>query len=88
MHTFITITKVKTNGHRLLDITYSDGKQNTVDLTPFFSMELYRPLQNQSEFKKVYIDKETGTIMWPCGADFDPDTLYNWDIYQKEFTNR
>ena len=27
-------------------------------------------------FSKVAVDRETGTVVWPGGADLAPDTLY------------
>jgi Protein of unknown function (DUF2442) len=29
-----------------------------------------------SGFAKVIVDAETGTVVWPGGADLAPDTLY------------
>jgi hypothetical protein len=40
--------------------------------------ELYGPLQNLDTFNRVTIDSEVHTLVWPNGADFDPETLHNW----------
>jgi hypothetical protein len=33
-------------------------------------------LKDGREFAKVRVDPELGTIVWPNGADLDPDVLY------------
>jgi hypothetical protein len=32
-------------------------------------------------FNQVEIDPEIHTLVWPNGADFDPETLHNWPKY-------
>ncbi len=49
---------------------------------------MFSPLKNLDLFNQVKIDPEIHTIIWPNGADFDPETLYNWDKYEKELTDR
>ena len=34
------------------------------------------PLKNQTEFVKLRLDEELGTVVWPNGADFAPEFLY------------
>ena len=41
--------------------------------------ELYSPLRNRELFEQVTVDQEVGTIVWPNGADFDPDMIYLWE---------
>ena len=43
--------------------------------------ELYGPLYDEKMFDQVEIDPEVHTLVWPNGADFDPETLYNWPEY-------
>ena len=38
---------------------------------------MVEPLHNDPQlFRKVRVDRELGTIVWPNGADLDPDVLH------------
>jgi hypothetical protein len=37
---------------------------------------MFEPLRDLDEFRKVAVDRELGTIVWPNGADLDPDVLH------------
>lgn len=37
---------------------------------------IFAPLKEQSYFTQVRVSSEAGTIVWPNGADLDPDVLY------------
>ena len=37
---------------------------------------MFEPLREPEEFRKVTVDPELGTIVWPNGADLDPDVLH------------
>ena len=45
---------------------------------------MYGPLQDEGVFEQVEIDPEVHTLVWPNGADFDPETLHNWPRYAEE----
>jgi hypothetical protein len=62
--------------HRLY-LRFEDGVEGTVDLKDLIRFEgVFAPLQHQTEFERVYVDPELGTICWPNGADLDPVVLY------------
>mgnify|MGYP000885105891 CR=1 FL=1 len=44
--------------------------------------KMYGPLKDFDLFQKVQVNPEVATIEWPNGADFDPETLYNWSHYK------
>ncbi len=35
-----------------------------------------RPMHDPTEFAKLRVDHDAGTIVWPNEADFAPETLY------------
>ncbi len=57
---------------------FTDGSEATVDLAPWVAGKggVFGPLQNAAFFAQVTVDREAGTIVWPNGADVDPDVLY------------
>jgi hypothetical protein len=51
---------------------------------PVLEGPMYGMLRDEELFKQVRIDAEVHTLVWPNGADFDPETLYNWPKYADE----
>lgn len=66
-------------GNYSIEITFDDGRIVLVDLEPVLVGELYGPLRDKRLFNEVKIDPEVNTLVWPNGADFDPNTLHDWD---------
>ena len=60
----------------LLDITFDNGTRKTVDLKPLLTGEMFEPLQDEDQFRKLTIDPISKTIVWPNGADLAPEALY------------
>jgi hypothetical protein len=46
--------------------------------------EVFRALQDLKMFNSVELDTRFGTVQWPNGADFDPETLHDWPKYREE----
>jgi len=59
-----------------------------INLEPVLYGELYEPLRDHDFFRQVTVDAEAGTIVWPNGADFDPDLLFAWDEHVKAFAKQ
>jgi len=58
-------------------LAFSDGVEKVVDLSPLLRGPIFEPLRADPElFRAVRVDEELGTIVWPNGADMDPDVLY------------
>ena len=58
-------------------LTFTDGTEKTVDLTPYLRGPVFEPLLNDPQvFRAMCVDEELGTIVWPNGADICPDVLY------------
>ena len=48
-----------------------------VDLEGELWGPMFEPLRaNADLFRQVHVDEELGTIVWPNGADMDPDVLH------------
>ncbi|HEX5082593.1 MAG TPA: DUF2442 domain-containing protein [Blastocatellia bacterium] len=73
----VFICSVKPLEKFLVRLVFSDGKQKDVDLEPLLRGPIFEPLRRDPElFCAVKVDEELGTIVWPNGADMDPDVLY------------
>ncbi|MCI0441082.1 MAG: DUF2442 domain-containing protein [Chloroflexi bacterium] len=60
-----------------LHLRFEDGVEGEVDVAEMVRFEgVFAPLRNRSEFLRVSVNSESGTICWPNGADLDPDVLY------------
>jgi hypothetical protein len=47
-----------------------------VDLSGDLCGPMAEPLQNPDYFRRVRVDPELGTVVWPNGDDLDPDVLH------------
>ncbi|MGA2193986.1 MAG: DUF2442 domain-containing protein [Bryobacteraceae bacterium] len=64
-------------GDYRLYLRFEDGVEGVVDLAPHLSFQgVFEPLRDQAYFAQVRADPELGTVVWPNGADLDPDVLY------------
>jgi len=62
-------------------IEFDDGEEREIDFKPVLEGEMYGALKEERIFNQVELDPEVHTLVWPNGADFDPETLRNWDQY-------
>lgn len=87
-HTFIKIIAVDIHERYSLRVHFDNGTVKEIDLESVLYGELYEPLRDPDFFRQVMVDDEVGTIVWPNGADFDPDLLYTWDEHVKAFASQ
>ncbi len=59
-----------------LRLTFDDGLKKKVNLRRFLRGPVFKPVLDPAYFARVFVDPELGTIVWPNGADFAPETLY------------
>ena len=60
----------------VLHLRFADGTEGDVDLEQELEGEVFIPLKDQTYFKKFAIHRELHTVVWPNGADFAPEFLY------------
>ncbi|WP_156023590.1 DUF2442 domain-containing protein [Sulfobacillus thermosulfidooxidans] len=58
----------------LLVLKFKDGDLRVFDMKPMLWGEMFEPLRAKDLFNQVRV--EDGTIVWPNGADIDPELLY------------
>jgi hypothetical protein len=70
------ITAVSVVSHGVLRLTFADGLSGEVEVLDRMRGPVFANASTPSGFAAVSVDQETGTIVWPGGADLAPDTLY------------
>jgi hypothetical protein len=71
------IISAKAVGDYRLQLRFEDGVEGVVDLAKQVSFRrVFEPLRDAAYFAQVRVDAELGTVVWPNGADLDPDVLY------------
>lgn len=70
------ITAVAVVRHGVLDLTFADGTEGEVDVLDRMRGPVFDDARSPEGFARVAVDQETGTVVWPGGADLAPDTLY------------
>lgn len=70
------ITEVAVVSHGVLRLTFADGVTGEVAVLERMRGPVFDEARTPEGFAKVRVDAETGTVVWPGGADLAPDTLY------------
>jgi hypothetical protein len=60
----------------ILYLCFSDGSQGEVDFEQELEGEIFEPLRDIRYFKDFTVNQELHTVVWPNGADFAPEFLY------------
>ncbi len=60
----------------ILHIRFSDGSEGEVDFENELDGEIFELLKDISYFRKFTVNQELHTVVWPNGADFAPEFIY------------
>jgi len=63
-------------GEYLLRLEFDNHTAKTVDCRPLLEGPVFEPLLDSRYFARVVVDPVCGTVVWPNGADFAPEALY------------
>ena len=69
-----SVTAAEYKGAHRISLTFSDGRQGTVDFARWLEGPVFEPLKDLAYFQRFFL--EGGTVAWPNGADIAPETLY------------
>jgi hypothetical protein len=59
-----------------LHLVLTDGSERVVDVSAYLHGAIYEPLRtDRALFEAVSVDPVFGTVVWPNGADIDPEVL-------------
>jgi hypothetical protein len=81
-HAIYRIEHFEIVGPYTLALRFNDGTEQRIDFRPVLEGQVFGPLQDVAVFNSVELDRTFGTVQWPTGADFDPETLHDWPKYR------
>lgn len=70
------ITAAEVVRHGVLRLTFADGLRGEVEVLDRMRGPVFEEARTREGFARAEADAETGTVVWPSGADLAPDTLY------------
>ena len=70
------ITEAAVVRHGVLSLRFADGLSGEVEVLDRMRGSVFEQARTPEGFAEVTVDPETGTAVWPGGADLAPDTLY------------
>lgn len=70
------ITEAVVVRHGVLRLTFQDGTLDEVAVLERMHGPVFAEARTPEGFAQARVDPETGTVVWPGGADLAPDTLY------------
>lgn len=80
MGELVHVTAVEVVADHRLRLAFEDGAEGKVDLSGWPWRGVFEPLADPAYFRRVSLDGELGTIVWPNGADLAPETLHAWVV--------
>ena len=80
MSDLVHVTEVEVGGDHTLRLAFEDGAGGEVDLSGWRWHGIFEPLADPDYFRRVELDDELGTVVWPNGADIAPETLHDWVV--------
>jgi hypothetical protein len=57
-------------------LRFADGTEGEADLAGELRGEMFEPLRDPDQFRRLRVDPEMQTLVWPNGADLAPEHLY------------
>jgi hypothetical protein len=70
------LKEVRYEKNFVLWLRFSDGSEGCIDFAHDLTGEIFKPLKDKTYFKKFKLDEDLMTVVWPNGADFAPEFLY------------
>ena len=57
-------------------LAFNDGTSKRVNVHSLLERPIFEPLEDPAYFANGKLDSVCGTVVWPNGADFAPEALY------------
>jgi uncharacterized protein DUF2442 len=72
----VRINSVELQGNFIVRLGLTDGSSKVVDVEKYLKGPIFESIRSDpAKFAQVTVDQRAGTIVWPNGADIDPDVL-------------
>ena len=72
----IRIRGVEPLGGFRVRLSLTNGSSREIDLGPYLTGPVFEAIRRDpAAFQAVHVDEDLGTVVWPNGADIDPDVL-------------
>jgi Protein of unknown function (DUF2442) len=71
------VTDARHAGGYRVWLRFADGLSGEIDLEHELWGPVFLPLKDKAAFAKLRAEPELGTVVWPNGADFAPEFLYD-----------
>ena len=68
------VKDVKPNSDYTLTLLFDNNEKKVFDVKPYLEIGVFKAIKDRKVFNRVR--PILGTIQWPDGQDFCPDTLY------------
>ena len=78
------ILEAQVCGPHSLQLLFNDGTSKRVNVLPLLRGRIFEPLHDAAYFRRVTVDPLGGTVVWPNGADFAPEALYNLEAENED----
>lgn len=86
MEKIVHVISVRCVGDHRLRLDFEDGRSGELDFSSEEWRGVFEPLRDPDFFSRVELDDELGTIVWPNGADFAPETLHQMVVERQDPT--
>ena len=73
---FLHVTNARPLDGSRVEVCFDDGREGVADLTEALEGPMFDALKDPDVFRKLRIDEELQTIVWPNGADLAPEYIY------------
>lgn len=60
----------------VIRVLFADGQVRDVDMEPVLGGPIFQPLKDRGIFTAVVVSEFGDTVVWPNGADLDPEVMY------------
>ncbi|HMC50589.1 MAG TPA: DUF2442 domain-containing protein [Solirubrobacterales bacterium] len=80
MSEIVHVTSVEVVADHRLHLGFDDGVRGEVDFSDRNWRGVFERLKDPGYFSQVRVDPDMGTVVWPNGADFAPETLHRWTV--------